>query len=68
MFQYAKELGIVVVFFLFFLRHPHVLTLGCISCWTTRSRFMSEWVLSSADFSIHLGCLLTMLPRHSSGR
>ena len=28
MFQYAKELGIVVVFFLFFLRHPHVLTLG----------------------------------------
>jgi hypothetical protein len=27
-FQYGKELGIVVVFFLFFLRHPHILSLG----------------------------------------
>jgi hypothetical protein len=27
-FQYAKELGIVVVFSLFFLRHPHTLSLG----------------------------------------
>jgi hypothetical protein len=27
-FQYVKELGIVVVFFLFFLRHPHLLSLS----------------------------------------
>ena len=28
MFQYAKELGITIVFFLFFLRYPHILSLG----------------------------------------